>query len=225
MERTLTVWVGPAIIYLYGTVNGEAATFTLAGDGNWQAVVLRTEDDNYLLHLEAYSANGLEGTYDYTLYYGMMPGVTDRTQADVRRLAVLTSKGWAAMSDAEKAEWLAGMKGAYNHTNLNRVGHNADYLAGLLIQYGYAVSITPKTDWAVGDIPDASEMAVYLANITALKAAFYGTVVLPGTMDSLTWDGANRIELLLAEIDLNIKHMIASWRYCGAAVCGDGGIL
>lgn len=222
MDRTLTVWVGPAIIYLYGTVNGDATTFTLAGDGNWQAVVPRTEDDNYLLHLEAYSASGLEGTYDYTLYYGMMPGVTDRTQADVRWLATLISKGWTAMSDAEKTEWLAGMKGAYNHTDINRVGHNVDYLAGLLIQYGYAVDVTPKTDWAAGDIPNASEMTVYLANVAALKAAFYGTVTLPIAMDNLTWDGANRIELLLAEIEIHIKHMIAGWRYCGATVCGGG---
>jgi len=200
MDRTLSVWVGASIIYLYGTVNGEAATFTLVGDGEWQAVVPRAEDDNYILHLEAYSENGLEGTYNYTLYYGMMPCVTDRTEADVRNK---TGKGY------------------YNATDLNRVGHNIDYLAGLLNSYGYAVAVAPKTDWQINDIQRATGMEQYIADLNALKDGFYGTVPLPDGMDDLTPEAANNIERLLLEIEQSINNMAAALFYSGELFAGE----
>jgi hypothetical protein len=39
--------------------------------------------------------------------------ITDRTQADVARAEELSAKGFAAMTANERAEWLAGMKGAW----------------------------------------------------------------------------------------------------------------
>jgi hypothetical protein len=204
MTRTLSVWVGAEIIYLYGTVNGEAATFTLIGDGEWQAIVPRSEDDNYLLHLEAYSANGLEGTYDYVLYYGVMPVVIDRTQADVQ----------------SKTE-----KGYYNCTDLNRVGHNVEYLAGVLNGYGYLVSVSPKTDWTISDIPRVADMTLYLADLNALKDKFYGTTPLPESMNNLTVTAANDIEKLLLEIETYINRMVAGFRKCGTFKSGQGVIL
>ncbi|HHW90927.1 MAG TPA: hypothetical protein GX745_08515 [Clostridiales bacterium] len=221
MTRTLSVWVGAEIIYLYGTVNGEATTFTLVGAGEWQAVVPRAEDDNYVLHLEAYSANGLEGTYNYTLYYGMMPCITDRSQDDVRRVKELNAKGWEAMTEAERTEWLDGLKGAYNVSDLNRVGHNVAYLADVLADLGHIVSVEPKTDWAAEDIPTQSQMATYLSNVQALKEGFYGTIDLPETMDQLTVEGANNIERLLCEIEQNIRNLIEAWYYCGELYCGE----
>ena len=58
--------------------------------------------------------------------------VTDRTQADVERVRELAAKGFAAMTAAEQAEWLTGMKGAYNAADLNRVGIALNYLAARL---------------------------------------------------------------------------------------------
>lgn len=225
MTRTLSVWVGAEIIYLYGTVNGEAATFTLVGDGQWQTVVPRAEDDNYVLHLEAYSENGLEGTYNYTLYYGMMHCITDRTQADVLRVKALNAKGWEAMTEAERTEWLGDLKGAYNVSDLNRVGHNVDHLAGVLDGHGYTVLVAPKTNWTVEDIPTQPQMATYLGNVQALKGGFYGTTDLPETMDKLTADGANNIEKLLLEIETYINRMVAGFRKCGTFKSGQGVIL
>jgi len=203
-DRTLSVWVGATIIYLYGTVNGEAATFTLLGDGYWQASVPRTSDDNYVLHLEAYSENGLEGTYDYTLYYGMMPSVIDRAAKDVE---------------------LQNSKGCYNYEDLNRVGHNVDFLAGVLKTYGYGGTVTPKTDWAIGDIPTYMQMTLYLTDVITLKDAFYGTTALPMTMDNIDEDDANNIEKFLIEIETNISHMIAAFQRSGVAICGTEVIL
>jgi len=223
MNKTLTVWVGASIIYLYGTVNGVAYTFTLLGEGFWQAVVPRTADDNYLLHLEAYSANGLEGTYDYNLFYGFIAAVTDRTAADVARVKALINKGWELMLDAEKSEWMSGMKGAYTPTDLNRVGHNLIYLVGLLNSYGYYLSVVPKTDWTYADIPTASDMIVYLENLSILR--FLSAQEIPSSMDNITYIDANNIEKMLVEVKYKIESLVSGFRHCGAVISGQGVIL
>lgn len=63
--------------------------------------------------------------------------ITDRTQADVNRALALSAKGWAAMTAAEREEFAAGMKGAYNATDLNRVNAAMEYLDTRLKAMGY----------------------------------------------------------------------------------------
>lgn len=63
--------------------------------------------------------------------------ITDRTQADVNRVLTLSAKGWAAMTAAEREEFAAGMKGAYNATDLNRVNAAMEYLESRLVAMGY----------------------------------------------------------------------------------------
>ena len=116
-------------------------------------------------------------------------------------------------------------KGAYNAADLNRVGHNVDYLAGVLNGYGYLVSVSPETDWTISDIPRASDMAQYLADLNAIKDKFYGTTPLPASMNDLTHTDANNIEKLLEEIEPYINRMVAGFRKCGTFKSGQGVIL
>lgn len=224
MDRALTVWVGAEIIYLYGTVNGTAQTFTLAGDGAWQAAVPRSEDDNYLLHLEAYSANGLEGTYDYTLYYGMMPCVTDRTQSDYEEWLKLSKIKWADMTAEQQAIWAAPMKGAYNYTDLNRVGHNLEYLAGVLTAYGYSTIVNVRTDYAIGEWPSPDDMSAYVESVAIIRqalAALSTTPEAPTSMDDGTVTVWNNIEKILADVDALISYMVAAFYYSGELFAGE----
>ncbi|MEA4894564.1 MAG: hypothetical protein VB064_04805 [Oscillospiraceae bacterium] len=110
---------------------------------------------------------------------------------------------------------------AYEHEDLNRVGSNIQYLADLLHSFGYAVTVSPKTDWEITDIPILAQMATYLADLNALKAAFYGTTPLPGSMDNLTAEQANNIERLLIETETNINRMILSFWGCAEIGCGE----
>jgi len=153
----------------------------------------------------------------------MIPCVTDRTQDDVLRAKELNAKGWENMTEAERTEWLNGLKGAYNVSDLNRVGHNVACLAEVLADLGHIVSVSPKTDWTAEDIPTQAQMATYLNNVKALKDGFYGTIDLPETMDKLTVEGANNIERLLCEIEQNIRNLIEAWFYCGELYCGELG--
>lgn len=69
--------------------------------------------------------------------------ITDRTQADVAYLRTqrerILNEGWSALSEAEQMEYLAGLKGGYNATDLNRVTHAMEYLVERIRSYGYTV--------------------------------------------------------------------------------------
>ena len=89
--------------------------------------------------------------------------ITNRTAADVARWRALRDKGFDAMSADEKAEWLAGMRGAFNAADRNRITKAMVYLKGLYEQYGRQVTYTPvnithkdgttDTTWRMDDIP------------------------------------------------------------------------
>lgn len=147
--------------------------------------------------------------------------VTDRSAVDVTRAKILESKGYSALTAADRAEWDSAIKGAYDYLDMNRVGEAIAFLAEQLIGYGYAVDAAPKTDWTLGYEPTSEELTQYLAAINTIKTAFYGTVALPADMDGLTAAEANAIEALLVEIETLINNMVAAFRYCGEIYCGE----
>lgn len=154
--------------------------------------------------------------------------VYDRTQADVDRVFTLKNKiltgGLNALSAEEKTEYMAGMKGAYNYGDMNRVGQAVAYIAdrmtalpGELDAYraekgvgddpNYEVPYDPstvvvsaKTDWAMGDTPTQSLVKAYLNNLTVLRKQLdlpSNAPAVPSSLDNLTYVTANEIEYLL----------------------------
>lgn len=154
--------------------------------------------------------------------------VTDRTQADVERVRELAAKGFAAMTADEQAEWLAGMKGTYNASDMNRVGTALNYLAGRLGAIcGKSITWTAKTDWAVTDIITASQAETYRRQIQDIRDALVypaGTPDVP-QLARLTYTGANDIERILALCEDLIVNVAKSFRHTGAAECAAGGLL
>lgn len=70
--------------------------------------------------------------------------IYDRTAADVERALALAKKAEAGtLTDAEKTEWLAGMKGCYNASDLNRVEAAVNQLAAELNAVGYPAAVEP----------------------------------------------------------------------------------
>lgn len=154
--------------------------------------------------------------------------VTDRTQADVERVRELATKGFAAMTAAEQAEWLAGMKGAYNANDLNRVGAALNYLtARLAPNCGTDVTWSAKTDWGATDVITASQAAEYRQQIEDVRNALTyppGTPAVP-ELDRLTYTGANDIERILTLCETLIDNAIKAFWYTGAAECAVGGLI
>lgn len=154
--------------------------------------------------------------------------VTDRTQADVERVKALAAKGFSAMTADEQAEWLAGMKGAYNASDMNRVGTALNYLAGRLASIcGKSVAWTAKTDWAVTDIPAASQAETYRRQIQDIRDALAYPAGTPDApqLGRLTYTDANNIERILKLCEELIDNITKAFRYTGAAECAAGGLL
>ena len=150
--------------------------------------------------------------------------IYDRTAEDVERALALAKKAEAGtLTDTEKTEWLAGMKGCYNAADMNRVEAAVQTLAAELNVAGYTVETIPQT-FAETDIVRLLQWRQYLANVQALRDAYYTlaeTGQLPGAADRLDYIGANTIEKILADIDLLIDWMKSSYRRCGTFRAGN----
>ena len=224
MTQTIDVSLPGGVVYVTGTVNGAEYTWTQIGAA-WRAVVARSNDDRYVVALTAIDAQGVTRTYDLTLYYGLLHLITDRTQADVDRVRALLRK-WrdGTISDAEKAEWALDLKGAYNASDLNRVGAAIRYVAGRLHEYGYSVAVAPKEDWLVDDDPTAGQMESYRHDIAAIRAALAvkpSTPPAPGSMDGLTYVEANNIEQILLDVDALLTLISQGLYYSGEIYSGE----
>ena len=161
--------------------------------------------------------------------------IYDRTPEDVaevrRLLAKLDPETGDGLTAAEQAKWDAGLKGAYNFTDLNRVESAVKLLAAALTSAGYPVEITPvlkgskseDREWQEGDIVRRAQWATYLDNVQRLRDAYYTlaeTGALPKPEDKLGYVGANNIEKVLADIDLLLDGMKSIYRRAGTFTAG-----
>lgn len=150
--------------------------------------------------------------------------ITDRTASDVRRWEELNAKAFSDMTAEEQAEWLAGMKGAYNTADLNRVGKAVAYIAQRLQAAGNDIEVSPKTDWTRKDIPSPAQMVHYLEQIQKVRdvlAVYQTTPAVPADMEGLTHSEANDIEKILLDVDELITNMIAAYYYSGELYGGE----
>lgn len=200
--QVLSVSLPSEIIYVSGTVNGTAYTWTLI-EGAWTATVERAADDTYAVALTAVTAAGVSTNYALTLYYGLLNLITDRTAEDV---ANKTAKGF------------------YNASDLNRVGAAVQYVAERFAAQGYAVAVSPKTDWLASDIPTASELETYRQNIATLRApiaVMKSTPETPETMRFLDYIKANNIEQILLDLDTLLTNAALAWYQSGEIYAGE----
>lgn len=223
-EQILTVSLAPDIVDVTGKVNGVTTIWTPLGNNEWQTVAAAADDGIYYVELEITDSTGLTTEVKATLYYGIQL-ITDRTQADVDRVVTLRKK-WmnGTITAEEKNEYLAGMKGAYNATDLNRVGAAMEYIAGKLFDAGYGDDLKVKQDWKMSDVPSETNLRYYLDALNSLRAWFVTKTTTPDTppdIDRLTYIEANNIEQILMDLDFLIIQMIQSYIYSGDVYVGE----
>ena len=89
---------------------------------------------------------------------------------------------------------------------------------------GAEIDALEDREWRESDIVRLSQWRQYLANVQALRDAYYTlaeTGQLPDAEDRLDYTGANTIEKILADIDLLIDCMKSSYRRCGTFRAGN----
>jgi len=162
--------------------------------------------------------------------------IYDRTQSDVNKVATYKAKFKAVASvgsaiqiatlpsgkyfvfdgtQSELDEYMAGMKGAYNATDMNRVGNAVNSAKDLLADFGITVSVSPKTNWTYSDVPTQSQNSRYITDLNTIKnASVFTTPSIPTTLAGLDYAKANAIEQMLAIVidgltdSNNAKHTL-----------------
>ena len=152
--------------------------------------------------------------------------ITDRTQADFERWRTLRDKGFDAMTEAERAEFAGDMKGAYNASDLNRVGYALNYLKNRLTQAGYLLGIEfdAVTNWAENEIPTGEQFTEYIKAVETIRAALARKSTTPRTpadVGGLDIQGANDIEQILLDVEDQINKMLLSRVYCAEVYSGE----
>ena len=146
--------------------------------------------------------------------------ITDRTQSDVDRVKEIAAKARTdTWTEAEQAEWVAGMKGALSYTDFNRIESGVLKLANIL-----GASVDVKTDWSVSGYLTTSDASRWLANIEAIRSKNSGSLKIsqtstPTSMDKLTFDTMNQIESILEDIETLAKTYVT---FSGEYMTGEG---
>ena len=179
--------------------NGAAAGAPEVGPDGRFSFLLNLEVGENHVTVTATDGAGLTTTARYYI----IRMVTDRTQADVD-----------ALND----------RGTYNASDLNRVNTAMDYLNGWLSDAGYVTGYAGQgIAWAIDDIPLQAQMADYLSNVGAIGGTFSlaNAPAIPVSMELLTHEGANHIELVLVLTDQIRARLKRSPFMSGEIFCGE----
>ena len=117
--------------------------------------------------------------------------VIDRSQADVE------------FANANRDSSLP-LKGARNHTDLNRIGGNLRHVRDLLIGLGHSVpEMTSRDNWTMTDIPRESDIDKIRADVAVVRAAEVTLSTTPTvpTLPLTHYQKLNDIERILLDIN------------------------
>lgn len=215
---TISLDLPSSIVYVAGQVNGVVTVFNQDDlTGTWRAYVDASENDLYHIDLEIYDEAGNVGYYDQVISYILPVFVYDRTQDDVDRVYALRRIGWANLTEEQRAEWMRGLKGCLNKSDLKRVENDIHVIAQLL-----GMDIHSNKD-NIPDIPDDLYFVTLLTNVTKLMESGYryqNTPKLP-TVPLTTYQKWNDIEHILHDIYVIYMDSAASYDYAGEIYAGD----
>lgn len=144
--------------------------------------------------------------------------ITDRTQSDVNHVKEITAKArTGTWTKTEQSEWLAGMKGALNYTDFNRIESGIQELGSIV---GASVSVC--TDWTADGYMKVSDAIRWLSNINSIRAKCSGPSAIadtPESMNKLDFSTMNQIEQILLDIETLAKTYFT---FSGEYMTGEG---
>lgn len=154
--------------------------------------------------------------------------ITDRTAADVAEAKRLRDKliVGEALTDEESARYFAGLRGAYNASDMNRVGAAVRYVASRLNAEGYGAYVEPKTDWQMEDIVRQSDWNKYLDEVRHLRRKLTLMRTTPQITDGMysglkSYAEANAIEQILVDLDIAITCIVRNCIFSGEVFAGE----
>lgn len=125
-----------------------------------------------------------------------MEFITDRTYTDVLKLIDYQKMGWLNMDKEERQEWLAGMKGAFNCTDMNRINAALNF-----IEKRCAIKDTVKIPYSIENTTISSNDYKYVY-ICDIEEGYYADVFNGATMYHCVPNELHRIEIVGDELSL-----------------------
>lgn len=144
--------------------------------------------------------------------------ITDRTQSDVNHVKEITAKArTGTWTKTEQSEWLAGMKGALNYTDFNRIESGIQELGSIV-----GASVSVRIDWTADGYMKVSDAIRWLSNINSIRAKCSGSSAIadtPESMNKLDFSTMNQIEQILLDIETLAKTYVT---FSGEYMTGEG---
>lgn len=163
--------------------------------------------------LKKYTHGQMAYTYWFVFVY-------DRTKEDVLRAVELNGKYLGLeITREEKDEWMAGIKGALNAYDLQRIEWNTRLIGDFeLVKLHFEVK-----EWGRKDIPRASDFSRILENIHRIRDTGFR---LAGTPDVPTqplndYGKWNAVERIMHDAVLAYSRHVRNYYYCGEAYAGE----
>lgn len=144
--------------------------------------------------------------------------ITDRTAHDVDRVKILSAKAWQDMTAEERAEWASPMRGAYNHTDLNRVEEAVTFVAERLREFGYVSDVPLPRLWSIEDKPTEEDLSQCFGKVATLREAttvWASTPKAPRSIDGFDANKANDLEQILVDIHQVLNYIKDAWFFSG----------
>ena len=206
MGEQISINLSSDISYIYGTVNGVEATFSLTAPGVWSSTVTKSSDGKYVIVITAYNNAGTATNYN-TIIFRLDDIITPKTN-------------WVA-SDY------------YNADDLNKVEANTQYVAEYLENMSYIMPVLViNTGRDITHIDFISSINRVEDNIESIKNKFITPI---GWQDKKNWVigkgfdymDANRLETNLYLLYTLAKVVKENIIYSGTFNCGtdwEGGL-
>lgn len=199
MNEQILIQLSSGISYVYGTVNGAEASFSLSSPGIWSAVVERSNSGIYEVSIAAYNNTGTSTAVSMIVY---------------------SHVGWLA----PKLEWLS--EDYYNYSDLNRVENNTLFVAEMILSFGEPPNINSDVSRTIKAIEFADSLNRVEGNMNLLKQHFKPAEWIENKLDwqannPFDFNDAARLEKNLALLHFYYQGNIDNFRHCGMYTCGE----
>ncbi|MCH5271568.1 MAG: hypothetical protein J1E83_12600 [Lachnospiraceae bacterium] len=132
----------------------------------------------------------------YTYPYVWILPVTDRAQADIERAIFLCAHSWQELTAEQQEEYLAGLKGCINHSDLMRIENDIQILLDVL-----EISSASHVE-SVPEFPKENYFEDLRANVTLIRQGYHVHTDTPQVpvLPYNIWQKYNDLERILADV-------------------------
>lgn len=211
----------------YGNDNGVTLPLTLTAGGRY-----KLDQNKNTCALNASTATNSTATFqcpNSAYLFAINEGGTAKYFATIKLYSGQVYDNGTLIRNFVPARNAAGTLGLYDTVNevfYTNKGSGAFTAGADIVGFTAGADVSPYEDreWQEGDVLYRPQWVTYLSNVQKLRDAYYTlaeTGELPAPEDKLGYVGANTIEKILADIDLLIDCMKASYRRCGTFRAGN----